>query len=148
MTDWNNRFLGLAAHVAGWSKDPSTQVGAVIADSLNRIVSLGFNGFPRGIEDDERLMDRAAKYAHIIHAEINAMLFARMDLTGTSLYTWPFPPCSRCAPVIIQAGITRVFWPGSWFGEMPDLFERWKSDVAMAQSMFSEAGVTAKGLDN
>lgn len=136
---WDQRFLELAKHVAGWSKDPSTKVGAVIADDMMRVVSLGFNGFARGITDDSRLEDRDTKLAHIIHAEINAILFGR-DVANTNLYTWPFPPCSRCAPVIIQSGISRVVFPGECWSDKP-LADRWFSDMQTARAMFAEAGV-------
>ena len=76
---WDTRFLGLAAHISAWSKDPSSQVGAVISDG-NRIVSLGYNGFAAGVEDRrERLDDRDCKLNLTIHAEENAMIFAKRD---------------------------------------------------------------------
>ena len=68
ISKWDKRFLGLAAHVAEWSKDPSTQVGAVVANG-KKVVSLGFNGFPQGLSDDHRLHDRETKYSLVLHAE-------------------------------------------------------------------------------
>ena len=107
--NWDKRFLELAKLVGSWSKDPSTQVGAVIVDKDKRIVSIGFNGFPKGVEDSEkRLVDREQKYDIIIHAEANALMFAGKSVEGCTLYTWPFQPCSRCAGLIIQSGIKRV----------------------------------------
>lgn len=132
---WDERFLGLAEHVAAWSKDPSTKVGAVIADPMHRVVSLGFNGFPVGIEDDERLHDREEKYKLIVHGEINAILFAGRPVVGCTLYTVPFMPCCRCAGQVIQAGITRVVAPRVYN-------ERWENDFAVTERMFREAGVT------
>ena len=75
---WDMRFLALAEHVSEWSKDPSTQVGAVITHSRSkRVISLGFNGFPAGVEDtEERLEDRTTKYEMVVHAEQNALMFA------------------------------------------------------------------------
>lgn len=110
---WHTRMIGLAEHIAGWSKDPSTKCGAVITDDYHRIISVGFNGFPTGVPDEQDLLgDRAIKYEMVVHAEVNAILFSHADLSrGTTLYTWPFPPCSRCAAVIIQAGIGRVIAP-------------------------------------
>ena len=84
MIKWDRRFLDLAAFVAAWSRDPSKRVGAVIVDDKKRIVSLGFNGFPRGVADDDRLHVRESKYEIIIHAEVNALLFG-----GNAQYRLP-----------------------------------------------------------
>ena len=107
---WDERFLSLAKFVSQWSKDPSTKVGAVIANG-KIIVSLGFNGFPSKIPDDEKLFDRKKKYPRVVHAEMNAILFAKRDLTGHSIYTYPLLPCEECAKHIVQTGITRVISP-------------------------------------
>jgi len=131
---WDNKFIGLAEHISSWSKDPSTKVGAVITDTDNRIVSVGYNGFPRGIADDARLDDRSTKYELIVHGEINAILFAGRSLKGCTLYTWPFQPCTRCAAIVIQSGITRVVAP-------KNTSERWKDSFEMSTNMFAEAGV-------
>ena len=135
MTDWNQRFLSLAEHIAQWSKDPSTQVGAVIVDPCRRIVSTGYNGLPQGVDDtDNRLHTREIKYELIVHGEINAILFAKQDLLGSTLYTWPFMPCSRCAGIVIQSGIKTVVAP---LNDSP----RWKDSFQLSQTMFAEAGV-------
>ena len=108
MYKWDKRFIALAEHVAQWSKDPSTKVGAIIVDK-NRIVSEGYNGFPTRLPDKEEwLNDRQIKYQYIIHAEINAILYAKTDLVGCTIYTWPLIPCIRCVPIIIQSGIHTV----------------------------------------
>lgn len=135
---WDNRFLELAALISTWSKDPSTQVGAVVVDNKQRIISTGFNGFARGILDsEERYNDRETKYKIILHAEDNALLFAQKDLEGCTIYTYPFPPCSKCAPKIIQCGVKRVVAP-----VIPDhLVGRWGEDCAYAASLFWEAKV-------
>ena len=135
MTDWNQRFLSLAEHIAQWSKDPSTQVGAVIVDPCRRIISTGYNGLPQGVDDtDNRLHTREIKYEMIVHGEINAILFAKQDLLGSTLYTWPFMPCSRCASIVIQSGIKTVVAP---LNDSP----RWKDSFQLSQTMFAEAGV-------
>ena len=104
MSDWDARFLQMAALVATWSKDPSTKVGAVITRG-KFVISLGFNGHPSGIDDSAaRLHDREQKYRTIIHAEMNAILSARQPLDGCTLYVVPFMPCSNCGAVIVQAG--------------------------------------------
>jgi dCMP deaminase len=133
---WTTRFLSLAEHIAGWSRDPSTQVGAVIVRPDKTVVSLGFNGFPRGIADDHRLNDRALKYEMIVHAEENALLMSHQSVRGCDLYTWPMPPCSRCAAKIIQAGISRVVSPPAG--------ERWESNTRFACDLLNEAGVVVE----
>ncbi len=109
MTDkWVIRFLALAQHVASWSKDPRAKVGAVIVDAEKRIVSLGYNGFPRGVKDDEeRLRDKATKLRLVVHAEANAILNAHRIPDQCTLYTTQVP-CDECAKLIIQAGIKTV----------------------------------------
>lgn len=131
---WDKKLLNLAKFVASWSKDPSTKVGAVIVDDKNRIVSVGYNGFPIGIKDDDRLFNREEKYKMVVHAEMNAILFAQRPLLDHVLYTYPFQPCARCAGVIIQAGIKKVIT------KISDI-ERWKDEFTTAKNMFDEAGV-------
>ncbi len=104
---WDQRFLRLAAEIATWSKDPSTRVGAVITRD-NRIISTGFNGFPRHIDDVEiYLQNREEKYRRIVHAECNCILNAKCDLEGTSLYV-THSPCNQCALLCIQSGIVEM----------------------------------------
>ena len=137
LRDWDTRFLDLAEHVSKWSKDPSTKVGAVIVDSQRRIVSTGYNGFPVGVMDSyDRLTDRDNKYEMIIHAEANAILFAHQHMNGMTLYTTPFQPCSRCASLIIQSGISRVI---SY--EIEESKNRWVDSFKLAKELFDEAGV-------
>lgn len=130
---WDKRFLALAELVASWSKDPSTKVGSVIVDRRNRVVSIGFNGFPHGVADDDRLDDRERKYELIVHAEVNALLFAGRPVDGCAIYTWPLPPCSRCAALLIQAGVARVVSP-----QPP---ARWLDSCSLGAALFVEAGV-------
>lgn len=138
---WDLRMMGLAQHVAGWSKDPSTKVGAVITAPDHRIISVGFNGLPRGVADtNERLTNRDIKYKMIVHAETNAMLFAREPLDGATVYTWPFMACSSCASKIIQAGIRRHVTVDLSATD-PDKLARWKDDFTLTQVMLKEAGV-------
>ena len=135
---WARRFFDLAELVAGWSKDPSTQVGAVIVDPRKRVVSLGFNGLPSGIHDDpDVLEDRDRKLALTLHAEENAILFAQRDLTGCSIFTWPLPPCAHCAAKIVQAGIRQAFVPTAPTEEP----SRWAANMTLARSIMKEAGV-------
>jgi dCMP deaminase len=136
MNHWQTRFIKLAEFIADWSKDPSTKVGAIITDADNRIISMGFNGLPKRVSDSsERLTNRDIKYRMIVHAEINAMLFAKQDLYGYIIYTYPFMPCAQCAAAIIQSGILHCVAPKN---DNP----RWQSDFEITRQMFSEAGIT------
>lgn len=142
---WDQRFIDLAFHLSGWSKDPSTKVGCVVVGEDREIRSTGFNGFPRGISDNnERLTDRAKKYPLICHAEENAIMHAArigVSLKGnTAFVTWP--PCSRCARSLIQAGIREVVYPTPQ--EIP---ERWLEDFETSNGMLKEAGVLVRTVD-
>ena len=133
---WDRRFIDLAVHASMWSKDPSTQVGAVIVDKENRVVSLGYNGLPRGVEDTpDRLNNRELKLKLTVHAELNAIQFARQNLGGCTLYTYPFMPCSVCAGQVIQSGISRVVS----FQEKDN--SKWSDSIALSKQIFKEAGV-------
>jgi len=139
---WDQRFLDLAAHIAAWSKDPSTKVGCIVVGEDREIRSTGFNGFPRGIADDaERLENREIKYPLICHAEENAIMHAArvgVSLRGCVAYvTWP--PCTRCARSLIQAGVVEVVYPSA--AEVP---ERWQADFDMSTGMMREAGVNVR----
>jgi dCMP deaminase len=136
MTKWDTRFLGLAAYISAWSKDPSSQVGAVITDG-NRIISLGYNGFAAGVEDkQERLDDRDCKLNLTIHAEENAMIFAKRDLSGCTVYV-THPPCPRCASKLIQEEVGRIVY----IAPSEDFLSRWAEDLKLSSEMYREAGV-------
>jgi len=142
MDKWDIRFVLLAQHLAGWSKDPSTKVGCVVVGPDREIRSTGFNGFPRGIEDTaSRLDDRDQKYPLICHAEENAIMHAArigVALKGCTAYvTWP--PCTRCARSLIQAGVNEVIYPDGL--EIP---ERWMTDFELSSTMFKEAKVRVR----
>lgn len=135
ITKWDDRFLRLAKFVSEWSLDPSTKVGSVIVDDKNRVLSVGFNGLPRGIEDSpERLNNREIKYKMVVHAERNALIFAERPLTDCTIYTWPFQPCTACSSMIIQAGITRIV-------SLTNETERWQDDFNLATEILNEAEV-------
>lgn len=140
MSSWDMRFLGLAQHIASWSKDPSTKCGAVIVDQYNRIISLGYNGFARGVEDSGVLLNaRDEKLRRIIHAETNAILFAERSLLGCTLYTWPIMSCARCASLLIQVGVARHVAPRLDFQN--PLHQRWADEFAASKDMLAQAGV-------
>jgi dCMP deaminase len=137
MNKWDGRFLDLAEVVARWSKDPSTRVGCAIVDDKQRIISLGFNGPPRGVADN-RLHDREVKYRHVIHAEENALLFASRSVEGATCYVTPVPPCARCTSKLIQAGIRRVVSPYPCH----DYIVRCADDLVLARDLLHEAGIS------
>ena len=141
---WDRRFLDLARNVASWSKDPSTQTGAVIVRPDNTISSLGYNGFPKNIDDSpERYNNRELKYSMIIHCEMNAVLNSRERVDGYTLYTWPFLSCDRCAVHMIQSGISRVVAPNC----PEDKKDRWQTILEKSNDMFREAGVLVTTYD-
>ena len=138
MEKWDQRFLDLAKHIATWSKDRSTHVGAVIVGPHHReIRSTGYNGFPPGVDDDlEDRHQRPRKYLFVEHAERNAIYFAALNgirLEGCTLYATMFP-CADCARGIIRAGIKRVV---AIQPDRPDWAEQHKA----ARLMFDEADV-------
>ncbi len=135
---WDKRFLDLAVLVSSWSKDPSTKTGAVIARG-KRVVSVGFNGFPKGVVDSaDRYQDRELKYDLILHCETNSLLLTKADVTGCTLYTVPFGSCVRCIVAVIQAGISRVVFPA-----LPArLVDRWGDSLSRGRMMMEEAGVS------
>lgn len=139
MTNWDKRFLELAKHISSWSKDPSTKVGAVCVDSNHRILSLGYNGFPKRIIDSEsRLNTRLEKYKHVVHAEMNAIFNATsngVSLNGAKLYVSGLSICSECAKGIIQVGIQKVI---VYDQVIPD---SWVESCTFAISLLEEAGV-------
>lgn len=105
---WDVRYLDLATYIAHWSKDPSTKVGCVIIDEHENPVSFGFNGFPRGMNDSkERYDDHEFKYAHVKHAEENAVFFSNRHLSGCTVYLTQ-PPCSSCLGMLKQKGVAEV----------------------------------------
>ena len=127
----------MAQHVAKLSKDPSTKVGAVIFDDKRRIVSAGYNGFARGVQDsDLRLHDRDTKLKMTLHAEKNAIAFATAPLNGATMFC-THPCCTQCAAMAIQVGIKHVCWPSP----DPAFVERWADDMTLSMEMFMEAGV-------
>lgn len=138
---WGDRYLELAKHVSSWSKDPNTQVGAVIVGSKGQILAQGYNGFPRGIKDTaKRLNDRETKLKLVVHAEMNAIFNASYSgtcLDGSTLYVYGLPVCSDCAKGIIQVGIKKVVVSKSCVEKRPHWNESWQLSV----QMFKEAGI-------
>ncbi|MBG46157.1 MAG: CMP deaminase [Euryarchaeota archaeon] len=136
---WDQRFLVAARMFAGWSKDPSTKVGAVAVRD-RRILCQGYNGLPQGITDsDARLKNRDTRLSMTVHAEMNCISYAARNgvcLAGATMYVWPLMTCSQCASVLIQAGIQKIV--------VPDFVEpyRWQESFDKAREMCVEAGIS------
>ena len=142
LTRWDKKFLDLCGTIEKWSKDPSTQVAAVIVGPDNEVRSLGYNGLPRGVEDlPTRYEIRPEKYKWVEHAERNAIYNAARSgtpLQGCTIYLKWFP-CTDCARGIIQSGITHMVC------EHPDVeMPTWGADFKISLQMFEEAGINVK----
>ena len=135
---WEEYFMGLAILSGERSKDPSTQVGACIVDDEKKIISVGYNGAPRGYDDDKDMCwEREGdfldtKYPYVCHSELNAILNAKTNVNGCKIYVTLFP-CNECAKVIIQSGIKEVIY-------LSDKYEGTKENLA-AKKMFDACGV-------
>lgn len=144
MTDWNSRFMDLAQQVSTWSKDPSKQIGAVVVGNKKQILSTGYNGFPRGIEDtEERLNNREIKYKYVVHAEMNAIFnatYTGTSLDGASMYVYGLPICNECAKGIIQVGIKEIFIKRKSLLDKPN----WYDSYLISKEMFDEVGISVK----
>ena len=135
---WDKRFLNLAKEISTWSKDPSTQVGA-IAVKDRKVLAQGYNGFPRNMKDlEDRYNNREEKYTYIVHAEKNVIYNATyngVSLKDSTMYVYGLPVCSECAKGIIQTGVKRVV--------MLEMIvpEKWRESFKNTKLMFDEAGV-------
>lgn len=126
---WHEYFFHIMEAAASRSKDPNTRVGAVIVDPNNRQVSMGYNGFPPGMDESDERWERPTKYEFVVHAEMNAIFNAQESVAGCSVYL-PFWPCKDCAKHIAAAGIRHVHVLSSYY----------KSDIA--EIIFNESGIT------
>ncbi len=115
---WDNLFIGIAKLASERSKDPNTQCGSCIVKN-NKVLSIGFNGLPYGLNDNGSIengreidyWDKSIKYEIVIHSELNAILNAKQDLTGSTLYLYTekgYFPCSNCSGAIVQSGISEI----------------------------------------
>jgi dCMP deaminase len=135
---WDEYFMGISMLSGTRSKDPNTQVGACIVSGKNKILSMGYNGFPIGCSDDEFPWDREGdtlntKYPFVTHAELNAILnYGGGSLEGAKIYVSLFP-CNECAKAIIQSGIKTVIYDSDKYADTP-------STIA-SKKMFDAAGV-------
>lgn len=135
---WDEYFMGIALLSAERSKDPNTSVGACIVSQDNRILSVGYNGMPRGCSDDEYPWGREGgnldtKYFYVCHAELNAILNYRgSDMTGAKVYTTLFP-CNECSKALIQKGVGEIIYYSDKYS-MTD-------SVMASKRMFDSAGI-------
>lgn len=138
----DERYLDLAKYFSTWSKDPSRGVGACAIGEHGQVLAQGYNGFPRGVNDDiERYENKDFKYRYVVHAELNVIYNASLNgvsLRGSTLYVYGLPVCNECAKGIIQSGILRVVGPKNGFD---DASEKWKVHALDTQKMFKESGV-------
>ena len=136
LNKWTIRGLKLAREVSSWSKDPSTKVGSAVFDQNHRVISVGFNGYPQGCNDNG-MENREEKYKKVLHSEINSILFAKRDLANCTIYVYPMPPCCRCASAIIQSGISTVIT----LEPTKDVYELWGKEFELSYSMYQERGI-------
>jgi len=142
MSSWDKKFMELALLVSTWSKDKSTKVGCVIVNKRNKVVSLGYNGFPIGFNDEvEYRHERPQKYAYTEHAERNAIYSAAelgVSLSGCTMYLSWFP-CPDCARAIIQSGISGIICTANDIDNA-----RWKDGFDKSREMLEECGVNIR----
>ena len=134
---WETYFMGIAHLSALRSKDPNTQVGAVIVDQEHKVVSIGYNGFPKGCSDDEYPWENEGssletKYVYVVHAELNAILNSPRTVKGCSIYVSLFP-CHECAKAIIQSGIQEIVYESDKYAS--------SESVLASKRMLESAGV-------
>ena len=138
LSKWDTRFLELAEHVAAWSKGPRKRIGAAIVRPDRSIASLGYNGPPRGFDDEAFLrMTREEQHSVVIHAEDNALRQTHHaeSVEGYTLFVSPLLPCANCADKIAKAGIRRVV---AYCGHIsPD----WRASADEAERIFNQAGI-------
>ena len=157
INSWDRRFLAVAMQVSHWSKDPSSKMGAVIANTEQRLVALGYNGFPKQVDDcQSRQHNKRVKYEIVVHAEANALLIAGSAAVGGTVYLYgPRPICARCAGILIQSGIKRAV------AIRPPPFDdtrakpvhdpsqmNWEESGRLALQMFKEAEVEFEPVHN
>ena len=144
---WDRRYIALAQHVATWSKDPSTKVGAVLVRPNNSVASVGFNGFPPGHDDSPELYsDRAYKYQHVVHAEINALNFFGSRADGFALYT-SFPCCPDCMSAAGWLGVARVCFPETDFtGRDPEWILEWRQRIDDSLKIAQHYGIVVGSI--
>lgn len=141
---WDDYFMGVALLAAKRSKDPNTRVGACIVSNHNIIISTGYNGFPKGCDDDIYPWDREGeysetKYPYVVHAELNAILNSEgRSLLDSRLYVSLFP-CNECAKAIIQSGISEIVYLGDKYAD--------SDSTKASKRMLASAGIKIRKLE-
>ena len=130
---WDRYFMNIAQAVSLRSKDPNTQVGAVIIDSNKHIIACGFNGFSPGVEENKVRWSKKLKEEYVCHAEINALLRTNSSVIGATLYTTLYP-CPACTKYIITAGIKKI------------IYEEYRYGNDMSKKLFLESGVKCEKI--
>ena len=142
---WDEYFMGIAHLSAMRSKDPHTQVGACIVSSENKIMSMGYNGFPNGCSDEDYPWGKSeneleSKYLYATHSELNAILNYRGgSLENSKMYVTLFP-CNECAKAIIQSGIKEIVYDSDKYADTPS--------VIASKKMLKSAGIIIKKYES
>ena len=139
---WDKRYMDLAKQVGTWSKDPSKQIGAVAIGSKGQVLAQGYNGFPRGIDDNEsRLNTKETKYKYVVHAEMNLIYnatFNGISLNGSTVYVSGLPVCSECAKGLIQVGVKQIVMSKD---SLEGADEKWLDSFELTIALVNEAGI-------
>lgn len=139
---WDKRYMDLAKQVGTWSKDPSKQIGAIAIGSKGQVLAQGYNGFPRGIDDNEsRLNTKETKYKYVVHAEMNLIYnatFNGISLNGSTVYVSGLPVCSECAKGLIQVGVKQVVMSKD---SLEEADEKWLDSFELTIALLNEAGI-------
>lgn len=143
-TKWHLRYLQMAELVAGWSKHPDFKVGAVAVGDFGQILSTGYNGWPRGMVDEEqgRQDTNRRGFSYTIHAELNVICNANLtgtSLMGSTIYVFPVPPCEDCAMPLVQVGVSKICYK-----DTPDTVlckQKWGRSWEKAEHVFRQADV-------
>jgi dCMP deaminase len=134
--------MDLAKQVGTWSKDPSKQIGAVAIGSKGQVLAQGYNGFPRGIDDNEsRLNTKETKYKYVVHAEMNLIYnatFNGISLNGSTVYVSGLPVCSECAKGLIQVGVKQIVMSKD---SLEGADEKWLDSFELTIALLNEAGI-------
>ena len=148
---WDEYFMGIAVLSSKRSKDPSTQVGACIVNQFNKIVGIGYNGFPIGCDDNELPWDKTSenpnetKYPYVVHAEANAILNSTKDLHGSRIYVALFP-CNECTKLMIQSGIKEIIYLSDKYKDT-DSVKASKKMLQLAKVSFRQLDLNGKKIE-
>lgn len=150
---WDDRYIELAAHVAGWSKDESKVGCVIVSPTYGRAITFSFNGFPANVSDDNPLLaEKDEKLPRTLHAEQNALLYAGREARGCHAYVFGKPVCNTCAILLIQAGIRRVVAAapkaeGTYASPAEPGALDWNRLGRLGLMLFHEAGIGFEPID-